>query len=482
MGFVIYFFMIKKSILIFCAVSLSLLLLASGRLYSLDDETNYLVTRSICEYGRIDISPQMEKPINVSAGRSGKLYSYYAPGTSFFGIPFYFAGKLASAFSGIGDIYITRAFFSLQGSVWGGLCAAILFIIITKLGYDEKTAVAISLINSFATYSFALSHTIISNFPVGVLYLLAWSTIFENEKIFRKGLASGIALSLAFLYRYDSALFWPILLIGRPRRASGIILGLIPGIVLGGVYNFARFGSVLDTGAPDMQNMFAGNFGEGFLGLTIHPSRGILWYSPLTVLGLFGLILLKKKFGKFMLIPFIIGILHILIVSSHSIWNGGACWGPRHLGSIVPMLSIGLIPFIKVRKKWIKNLGVVSAILIQLYGTVVATDSWNDLLWDYGINYEVSWSTVKYNPWYGQFELLKRVNFQRLPAEYQRSKKIIPVGDTAPNQIMRKSIDQWSVYAWKMGINSKIIILFLVMQIAITLFFWKRVNTRTYAS
>jgi len=94
----------------------------------------------------------------------------------------------------------------------------------------------------------------------------------------------------------------------------------------------------------------------------------------------------------------------------------------------------------------------------------------------------VSWSTVKYNPWYGQFELLKRVNFQRLPAEYQRSEKIIPVGDTAPNQIMRKSIDQWSVYAWKMGINSKIIILFLVMQIAITLFFWKRVNTRTYAS
>jgi hypothetical protein len=173
---------------------------------------------------------------------------------------------------------------------------------------------------------------------------------------------------------------------GTQRRtglASFIAGGAMAGLA-GILYNYWLFGNLLG-GAPlraeiwfrefGTRNMFAGSLPEGFAGLTISPSRGLLIYSPITLVALHVAFKawrspartdLQSAFGQgdaiLMLRYVSLAALSILLMYSKSIfWWGGHGFGPRYLTDAMPFVGLlfapGLLPsadtaLVHVSQRW----------------------------------------------------------------------------------------------------------------------------------
>ncbi len=91
-------------------------------------------------------------------------------------------------------------------------------------------------------------------------------------------------------------------------------------------------------------------FWEALAGNLVSPARGLLVYSPIFFLAVYGLVV-KVKNSEFRLLDaFLLGILtfHWLAISlSAKDWWAGHCYGPRFLSDMIPYLLYFLIPSIR---------------------------------------------------------------------------------------------------------------------------------------
>ena len=82
----------------------------------------------------------------------------------------------------------------------------------------------------------------------------------------------------------------------------------------------------------------------------ISPGRGALFYAPIVLIALVGLVRFSRRhpwetlliYGP---IPF-----YLLMVSAHPMWWGGWNWGPRYLVPVMPLL---LLPMISLVEPWV---------------------------------------------------------------------------------------------------------------------------------
>jgi hypothetical protein len=103
-------------------------------------------------------------------------------------------------------------------------------------------------------------------------------------------------------------------------------------------YNWARFGSPLDTGyrtaAWDIPPWV------GLTGLLLSPGKGLLWYSPPVVLGLAGFIPLARRQGRATALLGGVAALYLLAHAAYNHWHGGGAWGPRLILPVLPLLIL----------------------------------------------------------------------------------------------------------------------------------------------
>jgi hypothetical protein len=94
--------------------------------------------------------------------------------------------------------------------------------------------------------------------------------------------------------------------------------------------------STYGLGMPKLKAVF---------GLLFSENRGLLFYAPVLVYGLFlfftsGTSKVKNYMFHPVFLPF---ILTTLFLSSHAAWEGGWSYGPRHLASVTTLLIFGLV-------------------------------------------------------------------------------------------------------------------------------------------
>jgi hypothetical protein len=77
-------------------------------------------------------------------------------------------------------------------------------------------------------------------------------------------------------------------------------------------------------------------------GLTLSPGKGLLPFAPPVLAGLGGLWFLARTRRAEALLCGAAGGLFVLIYSFDTGWHGGACWGPRYLLPVLPLL---MLPF-----------------------------------------------------------------------------------------------------------------------------------------
>lgn len=159
----------------------------------------------------------------------------------------------------------------------------------------------------------------------------------------------GAALAAALLLRTDSmavliapalvALVWfrpgswlPVLArVGLPLAAAGASLA---------VYNAYRYGSPTSFGYDN--EGFTTPVLQGLHGLLLSPGKGVIWFFPLILAALVGLVpLMRRDRALGALIVALVSI-RLIFFATWSSWEGGISWGPRFIVPAIVLLGVPL--------------------------------------------------------------------------------------------------------------------------------------------
>ena len=170
----------------------------------------------------------------------------------------------------------------------------------------------------------------------------------------------GAALGMAVLCRPTAAVAvvcaGAYLLWADRRRCAVYVLGGLPFLLILIAYNHHYFGSpfvfgqtaasklifLRDTGSD---SLWQSSWLESLPGLFISPSRGLLWFSPVLLLGLFGAAAVWRQRRYRVLIPVqVTVVLMILVAGRWTDWSGGLTWGYRSIVDATPFLALLMAP------------------------------------------------------------------------------------------------------------------------------------------
>jgi hypothetical protein len=218
------------------------------------------------------------------------------------------------------------------------------------------------------------------------LLALALYFFVRARKDTRNVIYASIPLALSVACRPTNIVFGAALLIytvwhHRTQVRQFLIFPVILGTLLL-TYNLYYFGSLVGAYSTPTLGSFTYPRLEGFLGLLISPSRGLLVYSPFLVFTLAGMVLKFRRGGdplyRYLSIA---SILLLFLYSAWSEWHASFSYSYRFLVDLLPVLCL----FLPTTWNWIlahwwrKGLFVTLAtfsILIQIIGSFYYPCGW----------------------------------------------------------------------------------------------------------
>lgn len=380
-----------KKITVFVIFIISLVLLAfsikdqksdvGGPFETSNSRSRYALTEAIVENNSITFNQkQAQFAAPDLVGYNGKLFSVFTPGVSFVGVPFYIFGKQFGApqiFT-----YLSTLFFALFN-----IC------LITKLGRKLGAGVYESLIGGilfiFGTNAFIYSLTFTQHHLSTAVILMAILNALSN-RTFINNILFGMLFGAGILMDIPNGLMMlPIAVYVLYKHVSfyeesdkiklsiklnfvALVIGLIPFLSLFALYNYQLTGSYTkfsqSLGRADItkegeviqrqkeskvQNPFEkGSFYNtrkqlnGIYILLVSNERGWLYYSPIIVIGILGLIIASRKKEAKTLVNLFVAVILFCFISYASfadVW-GGWSFGPRYLipASALACTGIGI--------------------------------------------------------------------------------------------------------------------------------------------
>ena len=346
---------------------------------------------------------------------NGRRYSDKAPGLSFLGVPAYFVvsrmtqpevvqnfieslGRAPAAAPTINRaidqvsreelVFASRIALTtwLIVGLSSALLGVVLFDFLRRLNYPMRWRACAVLIYGLATPAFTYSAAFYGHQVAAVLLFGAFAWLFalrarparSSEWVIIGGL-----LGYAVITEYPAVLIAACLggyAIWIMRRVLPIALfalgGLIP-IGLWGAYNTAIFGTPFALGYQYVANPYwSAILSTGFLsanvptlealwGLTFSPFRGLFFTSPILLLSLPGLVVLRRSiFRAEWVTTLAIVLSFFLLVSASAQWWGGWSAGPRYLVPLLPFLVWPLTAMMdwmaRLTMKWRVIAGIIT--------------------------------------------------------------------------------------------------------------------------
>ncbi len=316
----------------------------------------------------------------------GKFMSIFTPGVSFVSIPFYLVGKLL----GFPQLF---TYFSV--SVFAIINLFLIANISRKLGAGRYASLLAGFVFLFATNALNYSQSLSQHHMSVSFLLLAVLNIMNKKRNFLNNILFGSYLGVALLMDIPNLIFMlPLIIyvvllnigvneeIGKIKfsvKSSlvGLAIGLIPFIGLFVYYNRTTTGSftmlaqtigrssAFETQLPvslsaDVPADTTPSFGplihipfatrselNGFYTLLISNERAWIFYSPIVLLGIGGILILyfRKDKKDFAIVLTAIVSLDILIYSMFGDPWGGWAFGPRYLipGAAILCVTLGVL-------------------------------------------------------------------------------------------------------------------------------------------
>lgn len=195
------------------------------------------------------------------------------------------------------------------------------------------------------------------------------------------GLAAGAALltkptAWVLLPALFVAALWPRSGRGK-RRATALALAFLPGLLAFFALNAIRYGNALESG-------YSGQVAHPlarsapllwtFLRLTVLPNRGLLFFAPLVLLGLFGVVALARRSPRRpdLLSSALAAGAFFGVNLLWWAWESGMGWGPR-LAAPAVALAAPLIAWGARERRALTSLLLVAGAAFNLSGYLVDT-------------------------------------------------------------------------------------------------------------
>lgn len=361
--------------------------------------SRYALVEAIVKQGTFLLNPALAKfaSPDVIINNSGNYISIFTPGVSFIGIPFYILGE---------KFGMPQLFTYLSVFIISILNAFLITKLSYKLGAGYYTGILGGLTFLFATNALPYSQTFTQHQASVLIILLSVLTLF-GPRTWIKNIILGALLGAGILIDAPNVFFlMPIfiyvlskhfnlkfnrkkLIIFFKLNIFGIIIGVIPFLILFGLYNSATTGYYLKpaqtggqrftaTSVVTKKNVNTSNAPKIKISLPFNPryqldslytllisnERAWIYYSPVLFLGIPGIFILykRKKFNKIGIILISIALTNIIVYSMFSDPWGGWAFGPRYL---IPGAAILSIFFTITAEKYKKNI-VFAVILFTL--------------------------------------------------------------------------------------------------------------------
>ena len=319
----------------------------------------------------------------------GHYISAYPIGSAIAAVPVYAVAVIAGLSPQ--SEYLVRGVSKVSATLVSALSAVFLFLSLRRLT-REKLALFIALIYGLGTSTWSVSsqglwqHGSSQFFLTLTIYFLVRGLERRNYVDY-----AGFSLAFAVLCRLPNVLLTlpvAIYILHKYRdRLFRLILWSLPCLIFLISYNYRYFGSPFGIGYGGETSCWTTPFREGFLGVLISPSRGLLIYSPVLIFSFVGMMLAwrkpysQKSSASLLLRYLSFGpILTILLHSKWFMWWGGHCFGPRLLADITPFLALFLYPVYERMRKSLRAVFVILVILsvgFHAIGAFLYYGTWN---------------------------------------------------------------------------------------------------------
>lgn len=321
----------------------------SGHLHSIDEAYVVAVTASLGK-GRLDANQVAfyQKGFDQIAqigtvGPSGDVFCKKGGATSFLAIPFFWVSKFVP---GVGAVHAAH----LTNGVVTAATGSLLFLYLMALGFSARASLLSALTWGLGTIAWPYARLLFTE-PVVALGLLTsfyGCALFRQQQTFAAAFLSGLGFGLAVAAAPFSVLAFPFIVAGlflaspversgRYLTANGWLIGMAGPVLMTAFYNLCRFGNSLDSGYRLAVSDFSSPF-AGILGLLISPGRGLVFYSPVTLLAIPGCFLIHSKHRAEVLRISALWLTYFLFFGGWKVWHGGWSWGPRYLVPLLPLL------------------------------------------------------------------------------------------------------------------------------------------------
>lgn len=301
--------------------------------------------------------------------------------------------------------YNLTALAHLTASLIVAISGAVLYILLKDhLLKNEKQALVLTGVYLFGTINFAsISQSLWQHGTLQLFLLLSLLFLYQRRWAF-----SGLTMGAAVLSRPTAMVMFPFYILimmhllfdvrkkvsslGLDRQKLLILLKYVSGILAAVIfflwYTQTYYLGIENNGyASQFLVGWLSRFPEGFLGLWLSPSKGVLIYSPVFIFSIVGVILVlrgknwKKKENFIYLVSAAMVLVHTLILGRWKHWYGGWSFGYRMASDILPFLIILLIPFVKSRLfhkyKGVFWVLIIISVLIEFYGMIFFDGIWH---------------------------------------------------------------------------------------------------------
>ena len=317
---------------------------AKGILTVADSQVNFQTTRALVETRSLAIDCRIKNEF-IQTAPDGRCYSKYDLGLVISSVPFYILARL---FFGPdpadpNTLSMVKLFVSTFNQFVTAATCAILYVFAYRLCGSKRQSLSLVLLFGISTIAWPYASLFLSQPLVALLLLAAVLCLanLEGESI-KPIIGAGLALGWACLTRLDTV---PLAFvvgiyafcqlrgqeISRRKKLFRMAILIAPVILAASVYflhNYVRSRVLFQIGYPG--EGWDTPFGLGLYGLLFSPGKGIVYYSPLVILGVLGLRKLWERGWKAEAILIIsLSVTQLIIYSAWWAWEGGWTWGPR---------------------------------------------------------------------------------------------------------------------------------------------------------
>jgi hypothetical protein len=383
------------------------LLLASGRIASIDGSSQLAAGVHFCATGKIGTNHRIDhdsapKDFRVS---TGTWYDSNDIGATLLMLPAACASVVFGAHdpANLGQLTtLAKAGASLTFALLGGIATVFMFMSLSEMLEDPARAWWWSLAFLFGTGFLAYVKGAWNVLPAAMfIALLAWIVIrsrAQRDSPTRTVYGAAAAVGAASLCRYTLLPFLTIAAVAVllptlksvPRRhLVGAALLLFVFVLPSFAYNELRTGLFYRPGeaAPEFTSNASFkptlNYWLGTPRMFFGFSHGLLFFAPVCLLGYFGAVFYSFRSSGLRRLAWIVGLVSAVayaatVCALHG-WASNLAWGPRYLVPLMPVLF--LVGVITIENRVIpRALGYVIAVLGVLIELPLVLANWSALV------------------------------------------------------------------------------------------------------